>query len=135
MPIGSVNRAGTRTCVVTRVVTVRRDELTMNPTTIFAPASTSADVIFSLSMFVCIVAAAIFVVVASLIAVAVVRFRRSGGESASEPPQVDFSENRGLRGGLSAMRHVFSLARGGYFRNGWAIFHSGNAYPPIEALS
>lgn len=73
---------------LSRVVTVRSDELPMNPTTIFAPASTSADAIFSLSIFVCIVAAAIFVVVAGLIAFAVVKFRRRGGESSSEPPQV-----------------------------------------------
>src|SRR5262245_12069768 len=51
------------------------------------------------------------------------------------PPQADFSENRRFRGGLSAMRHGFSLARVGYFRNGWAIFHSGNAHPQVETLS
>src|SRR5262245_55162313 len=33
------------------------------------------------------------------------------------------------------MRLGFSLARVGYFRNGWAIFHSRKAYPPVETLS
>jgi hypothetical protein len=35
----------------------------------------------------------------------------------------------------SAMRDVFSLARLGYFRNGWGIFHSGKSYPPVETLN
>jgi len=52
-----------------------------------------------------------------------------------EASQSDFSENMRLRGDLSAMRHGFLLARVGYFRNGWAIFHSGNVYPLVETLS
>jgi hypothetical protein len=32
------------------------------------------------------------------------------------------------------MRYGFSLARLGYFRNGWAIFHSGKAYSLVETL-
>jgi hypothetical protein len=33
------------------------------------------------------------------------------------------------------MRHGFLLARVGYFRNDWEIFHSRNAHLPVETLS
>jgi heme/copper-type cytochrome/quinol oxidase subunit 2 len=65
----------------------------MSPTTIFAPASTPAQLIFSLSSLVIGVVIAIFVVVASLLAYAVIRFRRRLDDDRSEPPQV-YGSNR-----------------------------------------
>jgi len=65
----------------------------MSPTTIFAPASTPAQLIFSLSSLVIGVVIAIFVVVASLLAYALIRFRRRPDDDRSEPPQV-YGSNR-----------------------------------------
>jgi len=48
----------------------------LSPTNIFAPASTPAQSIFELSLFVWSTAAAIFLVVFSLLAYAVIRFRK-----------------------------------------------------------
>ncbi len=47
----------------------------LSPTNIFAPVSTPAQSIFDLSLFVREVTAAVFVVVFSLLAYAVVKFR------------------------------------------------------------
>ena len=58
-----------------------------SPTTIFAPGSTPADSIWGLSLFVLAVAAAIFVVVFSLLVYAVVRFRKRTDDD-QEPAQV-----------------------------------------------
>jgi len=55
---------------------------------IFAPASTPADQIFRLSLFVLSICAVIFTVVACLIAYPVFRFRRRADDDGSEPPQV-----------------------------------------------
>jgi cytochrome c oxidase subunit 2 len=60
----------------------------MSPTNIFAPASTSAESIFGLSIFVLSTVAAIFVVVFSLLAYAAVRFRNKRGDNSSEPAQI-----------------------------------------------
>jgi cytochrome c oxidase subunit 2 len=60
----------------------------MSPTNIFAPASTPAESIFGLSIFVLLTVAAIFVVVFSLPAYAAVRFRNKRGDAGSEPAQV-----------------------------------------------
>lgn len=62
---------------------------TMSPTSIFAPVSSSADAIHGLAIFVSLVAGAIFIVVASLIAFAIVKFRSRAQDGAEwEPPQV-----------------------------------------------
>lgn len=58
------------------------------PTNIFAPASTPAQSIFDLSIFVLQVTAAIFVVVFSLLAYAVVKFRKRTAADGREPAQV-----------------------------------------------
>ena len=50
------------------------------------------------------------------------------------PPQADLPENKRICDVLKAMRYGLSLTRLGYFRNGWAIFHSGKSYPPVEAI-
>jgi cytochrome c oxidase subunit 2 len=60
----------------------------LSPTNIFAPASTPANSIFGLSLFVLAVTAAIFVAVSSLLVYAVLRYRRKGGDDGHEPPQV-----------------------------------------------
>ena len=60
----------------------------LSPTNIFAPASTPAESIHELALFILIVAAAIFLVVFTLLAYAVVRFRRRPGDPPGEPPQV-----------------------------------------------
>lgn len=60
----------------------------MSPTSIFASASTPADLIAELSHFVLAVTAAIFVCVGGLLAYAVVRFRKGRHDADSEPAQV-----------------------------------------------
>src|SRR6202522_4215716 len=59
-----------------------------SPTNIFAPVSTPAKSIFGLSMFVLEVTAAIFVVVFSLLAYSVVKFRKRRTTDGREPAQV-----------------------------------------------
>jgi cytochrome c oxidase subunit 2 len=59
-----------------------------SPTSIFNPASTPAQSIFDLSLFVLLVSAAIFLVVFGLLAYAVVRFRKKNGSDGREPAQV-----------------------------------------------
>jgi len=60
----------------------------LSPTNIFAPMSTPAQSIFDLSLFVLMVTAAIFVVVFSLLAYAVVKFRSRRANDGREPAQV-----------------------------------------------
>ena len=60
----------------------------LSPTNIFAPASTSSQSIFELSRLVLLVTAAIFVVVFSLLAYAVVKFRTRRANEWREPAQV-----------------------------------------------
>ena len=62
-----------------------RDPATPN---IFAPASTPADSIYHLSLFVLAIYRVIFVVVFRLLAYAVVKFRRRSGDDDREPPQI-----------------------------------------------
>ena len=59
-----------------------------SPTNIFAPASTPANSIFELSLLVLATTAAIFVIVFSLLAYAVVKFRKRTGDDGREPAQV-----------------------------------------------
>jgi len=60
----------------------------LSPTNIFAPASTPAQSIFDLSRFVLIVTGAIFVVVFTLLAYAVVKFRNTHASDGREPAQI-----------------------------------------------
>jgi cytochrome c oxidase subunit II len=60
----------------------------LSPTNIFAPASTPADSIFGLSLFVLAVTAGIFVLVGSLLAYCVIKFRKRSDDDGREPPQV-----------------------------------------------
>ncbi len=59
-----------------------------SPTNIFAPASTPADSIFGLSLFVLAVTGAIFVLVVGLLVYCVVKFRKRQDDDGREPPQV-----------------------------------------------
>src|SRR3984885_8060414 len=59
----------------------------MSPTNIFTPASTPAEAILGLSVFVFSIVAVIFVVVFALLAYALVRFR-SQGSHRTEPAQI-----------------------------------------------
>jgi cytochrome c oxidase subunit 2 len=59
-----------------------------SPTNIFAPASTPAKSIFGLSLFVLAVSTGIFLVVFSLLAYSVVKFRKRKVDDGREPPQV-----------------------------------------------
>ncbi len=59
-----------------------------SPTNIFAPASTPAKSIFGLSLFVLVITGVIFVVVGSLLAYAVVKFRKRKDDDSREPAQV-----------------------------------------------
>jgi cytochrome c oxidase subunit 2 len=58
------------------------------PSSVFAPVSTPAAEVNSMAKFVLAVTGAIFVVVATLLAYSVVRFRARPGDSEREPPQV-----------------------------------------------
>jgi cytochrome c oxidase subunit 2 len=60
----------------------------MSPTSIFAPASTSADAIFGLSLFVLAITGAVFTLVSSLLVYAVVTFRKRPDDDGREPAQV-----------------------------------------------
>ena len=60
----------------------------LSPTSIFAPVSTPARLIFGLSIFVLAVTAAIFVVVFTLLFYSVVKFRKRNSDDGREPPQV-----------------------------------------------
>jgi cytochrome c oxidase subunit II len=60
----------------------------LSPTNIFAPASTPAQSIFDLSLFVLEVTAAIFLVVFSLLVYAVLKFRKRASNDGREPAQV-----------------------------------------------
>jgi cytochrome c oxidase subunit 2 len=59
-----------------------------SPTSVFVPAATPAQTIVDLSVLVLTIAAGIFLVVASLLAYAVVKFRRKRADALREPTQV-----------------------------------------------
>jgi len=58
------------------------------PTSIFAPASTPAEAIQHLSLFVLTICTAIFLVVSGLLLYAVLKFRRSPDDNDREPAQI-----------------------------------------------
>jgi cytochrome c oxidase subunit 2 len=57
-------------------------------TSIFSPASTPADSILGLSFFVLAITGVIFLIVATLLVYAAVKFRRRANDDGREPPQV-----------------------------------------------
>jgi cytochrome c oxidase subunit II len=60
----------------------------LSPTNIFAPASTPAQSILELSLFVLAVTGAIFVVVFTLLAYSVLKYRRKSNDDGREPAQI-----------------------------------------------
>lgn len=64
------------------------DGVFSSPTNIFAPASTPANSIFGLALFVLAITATIFIIVVSLLAYAVVKFRKPTDDDGREPAQV-----------------------------------------------
>ncbi len=60
----------------------------LSPTSIFNPTSTPAHSIFHLSIFVLVITALIFIVVAGLLTYAVIKFGQATADSSHEPPQV-----------------------------------------------
>jgi cytochrome c oxidase subunit 2 len=91
---GRVTKAGTRSALVAFAVLCGVSAFGqtiapfLSPTNIFAPASTPARSIFDVSIFVLSVTAAIFVVVFSLLAYAVIKFRKRAANDGREPAQV-----------------------------------------------
>src|SRR5262245_24376148 len=81
----------------------------LSPTKLFAPASTSAQPIFELSLVVLSITAAIFVVLFALMACSSVRFRRRREDDRREPPQVYGSNQAGLAWTLIAIFLVPTL--------------------------
>jgi cytochrome c oxidase subunit II len=75
-------------CSAARAAATESTVSPMSPTNIFAPASTPAKSIFGLSLFVLAVTAAIFVVVFTLLAYSVVKFRKRMNDDGREPAQV-----------------------------------------------
>lgn len=63
-------------------------EPALSPTNIFAPASSQAQSILTVSNFVLLITASIFAVVFSLLAYAVLKFRAKKVDPRQEPPQV-----------------------------------------------
>src|SRR5579859_1742569 len=60
----------------------------MSPTNIFAPASTPAETIFGLSIFVLLTVATVFIVVFALLVYVVIRYRDRRSDDRSEPAQI-----------------------------------------------
>lgn len=60
----------------------------LSPTNIFAPASKPAHALFGLSLFVLTVCAGVFLIVFSLLAYSVVKFRKRRDDDGREPPQI-----------------------------------------------
>ena len=75
-------------CLAAATASAQTTPSPLSPTNIFAPVSTPAHAIHELSLFLLGVTAFIFVVVFSLLAYAVVRFRSRTDDDNHEPPQV-----------------------------------------------
>jgi cytochrome c oxidase subunit 2 len=84
-------RHARRTCallVVSASAAVAATRAPLSPTNIFAPDSTPARSIFRISAFVLEITGAIFVIVFSLLAYAVIKYRERKDDDGHEPPQV-----------------------------------------------
>jgi len=76
-------------CLLFSAIVPRKVEaVSMSPTNIFAPASTPADSVFGLSIFVILTCAAIFVAVSVLLTYAAVKFRVRRSDDRAEPAQI-----------------------------------------------
>ena len=102
----------------------------LSPTNIFAPVSTPAQSIFDLSRFVLLVTTAIFVVVFSLLAYAVVKFRRRRASETREPAQVYGSTQLELAWTVIPILIVVTL----FLAAARVIASIQNAVPPANAI-
>jgi cytochrome c oxidase subunit 2 len=102
----------------------------MSPTTIFSPASTPADAIYGLSLFVLAVTGAIFVLVASLLVYAVVAFRTRSDDDGREPAQVYGSDRVELAWTIIPILIVVVL----FLTTARVIAMIQNARPPRGAI-
>jgi cytochrome c oxidase subunit II len=75
-------------CSATASFAAATNAAPLSPTNIFAPDSTPARSIFRISAFVLEISGAIFVIVFSLLAYAVIKFRERKNDDGFEPPQV-----------------------------------------------
>ena len=75
-------------CFATAVALGDAAPVPSSPTNIFRPASTPAQSIYGLSLFVLAITAAVFVLVFGLLAYAVIKFRQKAHDDKREPPQV-----------------------------------------------
>ena len=97
---------------------------------IFKPASTPADSIHRLSLFVLVITGLIFVVVFSLLVYAVVKFRQRGGKDELEPPQVYGSNQMELAWTVVPVLIVLVL----FFATARVIHSVQEAVPPPGAI-
>ena len=74
-------------CIATSLSAHART-ISSSPTNIFAPDSTPASSIYTLSLFVLLITGVIFLVVFSLLAYVAVKFRRRADDDGREPPQI-----------------------------------------------
>jgi cytochrome c oxidase subunit 2 len=75
-------------CIGVATTALAQGSTGADPASIFSPASTPADSIYHLSLFVLSVCAAIFLTVFSLLLYSVVKYRRRPGDDGREPPQI-----------------------------------------------
>lgn len=102
----------------------------LSPTNIFAPESTPAQSILDLSRFVIGVTAVIFVIVFSLLAFAVVRYRKSKTSDGREPAQVYGSTQLELAWTVIPVLIVVIL----FLTTAHVIASIQNAVPPSSAI-
>jgi cytochrome c oxidase subunit 2 len=101
-----------------------------NSTSIFAPVSTPAHSIFSLSLFVLAITAAIFATVFGLLIYAAVRFRMRADDDGREPPQIYGSNEIELAWTVLPVLIVFVL-----FVTAARVIHQiQDARPPSDAI-
>lgn len=97
---------------------------------IFKPASTPADAINRLSLFVLIITGLIFVIVGGLLVYAVVRFRRRDGDDGSEPAPVYGSNQMELAWTVVPCLIVLVL----FLATARVIYSVQEALPPATAV-
>ena len=102
----------------------------MSPTNIFAPASTPAETIFGLSIFVLLTVASVFIVVFSLLVYVVIRYRQKRSDDRSEPAQIYGSSQVELAWTVIPVLIVVAL----FLAATRVIMAVQNAAPPPGAL-
>lgn len=102
------------------------------PTSIFSPAGTPAHSIFSISMLVLVVTLCVFLIVASLLAYAIIRFRagRDKENANQEPPQIYGSNQIELSWTVIPILIVVML----FLASARVIFSTQDAQKPDNAL-